>query len=152
MDKDFSLKLIKGKIAEIIFQQMFCEAGGYNVIPFGYENIVPELSQYRGEAKKVVDNIRNAPDFALISKNKNIVHLVEVKFRKKLVLSDIKEIAKRQSIRWNPSWIFIATMNGFYFDECSNIIKTGKINCLSDYEIKYSLQKKYLDLVKKFEF
>lgn len=151
MDKDFSLKLIKGKIAEIIFQQMFCEAGGYNVIPFGYENIMPALSQYRGEAKKVVDNIRNAPDFALISENKKEVHLVEVKFRKKLILSDIKEIAQKQVIKWNPSWIFIATLDRFYFDECSNIIKTGYIARLSDNVIKFNLQKKYLDLINKFE-
>jgi len=152
MDKNFSLHLIKGKIAEVIFQQMFCEAGGYNVIPFGYENIIPELSQYKGESKGVADSIRHAPDFALISNNKKEVCLVEVKFRRKLNQSEIKEIAKKQSIKWNPLWIFVACLDGFYFGECSDIIKKGKIDSLSGYTIKYNLQKKYINLVKKFEF
>jgi len=46
MDKniDFSRDLIKGRIAEVIFEQMFREQGQYTVIPFGYEQTVPTLA------------------------------------------------------------------------------------------------------------
>ncbi len=52
-------KLIKGKIAEIIFEQMFRETGEYTIIPFGYENIVPELTQCKknSKAQKVITRI-----------------------------------------------------------------------------------------------
>lgn len=81
MQPDFSRQLIKGKIAEVIFEQMFRETGRFTVIPFGYETVMPELMQYaRGEAyRDLVDNIRNAPDFAMISHNPDEVYLVEVK-------------------------------------------------------------------------
>src|SRR3712207_7861809 len=44
---DFVRNLIKGKIAEIVFQHMFAEAEFCTVIPFGYETIVPQLAQYQ---------------------------------------------------------------------------------------------------------
>ncbi len=80
MDTKFSKNLIKGKIAEIIFEQMFREAGEYTIIPFGYENIMPELVNCgkSSNAKKAIKNISSSPDFALISRNKESVFLVEV--------------------------------------------------------------------------
>ena len=83
MDKNFSKDVIKGKIAEIIFELMFREAGKYTVIPFGYEKTFPELIQYSKRlpgAQKVIDNIKNAPDFAIISNDRKRIYLVEVKY------------------------------------------------------------------------
>jgi hypothetical protein len=41
----FPRKIIKGKIAEIVFEFMFRSAGEYTVIPFGYEYSHPEIAQ-----------------------------------------------------------------------------------------------------------
>ena len=56
---------IKGKITELIFDQMFREAGRFTILPFGYERTLPELAQYSSEVKyrPVLDNVRSAPDF-----------------------------------------------------------------------------------------
>ena len=154
MATNFSKDLIKGKIAEIIFDQMFREAGEYTIIPFGYESIVPELSQCNkfSKAQKVIDNIRHSPDFVLISQSKESVYLVEVKYRSKFNKENIKNLANEQDKRWHPSWIFLATLDGFYFDSCSKIIKNnGEVSELENWVISKDLQNKYLNLLKEFE-
>lgn len=154
MDTNFSKNLIKGKIAEIIFQQMFREAEKHTVIPFGYESIMPQLTQCEkfSKAQEVIDNIRHSPDFVLISRSKESVYLVEVKYRSKLNKENIKNDANKQINRWHPSWIFVATLSGFYFDSCSNIIKNdGEVAELENWLITKDLQNKYLNLLKEFE-
>ena len=150
----FSEDLIKGKIAETIFEQMFREAGKFTIIPFGYESIVPDLSQCKkfSKAQKVIDNIRHSPDFVLISQSKESVYLVEVKYRSEFFKESMKKLAIKQKSRWHPSWIFVATLSGFHFDNCSNIIKNdGDVAELEDWLISKELQNKYLNLLKKFE-
>jgi len=51
---------------------------------------------------------------------------------------------------WNPSYLFIATLDGFYFDEISTILKNdGNISSLQ--EISWDLQQEYLQILKDFE-
>ena len=150
----FSKNLIKGKIAQIIFEQMFREQGEYTVIPFGYENILPEIFPQRNNfegAQRAIDNIRHAPDYTLISAKKEKVYLVEVKYRKELNIEEIKTIAAKQIQRWHPSCIFVATQNGFYFDLCSSILKKDAIQKLSDKMISKEIQDKYRILLCEFE-
>ena len=153
-DQNFSKNLIKGKIAQIIFEQMFREQGEYTVIPFGYENILPEIfpqnKNFEG-AKKAIDNIRNAPDYTLISIKREKVYLVEVKYRNYFDINEIISIAKKQMERWHPSCVFVATNYGFYFDVCSKIVTSGRISKLSDSMIAADLQVKYLELINEFE-
>jgi hypothetical protein len=53
---------------------------------------------------------------------------------------------------WNPSYLFIATLEGFYFDEINNIIKNkGKIAPLETPQIKRDLQIRYLKILSDFE-
>lgn len=151
----FAQDLVKGKIAEIVFAQMFRDAGEYSVIPFGYENIMPEFVNCKttGIAQQVKENISTAPDFALISQNKKneTIFLVEVKYRANLNIKEIEQLAILQKKRWHPSWIFIATPQGFYFDSCSKVINNqGKIGKLGHY-INSESQKNYLELLNKFE-
>jgi len=82
----FVTNLIKGRITETIFHQMFQEATTFTIIPLGYENIIPELAQYQHKVKNptTLNNLRNVPDFLLISKDKDEVHLVEVSTEKVL--------------------------------------------------------------------
>ena len=86
---DFVRRLIKGKIAEIIFQHMFSEQNFCTVIPFGYEHTMPLVAQYQHlvETTKALENIRNNPDFILIKPDHTQLILVDVKYRSKMFLT-----------------------------------------------------------------
>lgn len=60
--------------------------------------------------------------------------------------------AKRISESWNPSYLFIATLDGFYFDEIDKIIKNnGEISQLKHSQITKEIQARYLQILKDFE-
>lgn len=158
MDINFSKQLIKGKIAELIFDQMFRSNSRYTIIPFGYESLMPELTQIsrknkKESTKKVIKTISNSPDFVLIDKEgKQGIYLVEVKYRgyKKINEKEVKQLAENQIKRWDPSHIFLATQEGFYFDSCGEIIKNGgKIKNLDWIDKK--IQNIFLKLLCTFE-
>ena len=149
---DFSKQLIKGKVAEMIFEQMFRRVSGYTVIPFGYESIIPELVQYAEKEDRfgLIENIRNAPDFALVSHDPKQVPLVEVKYRSGLNMEQIKETAKRICEQWKLAWIFYATPHGFFFDSCSEVQNLDSLTPLDEKIIPIELQKEYIRLLKDF--
>lgn len=153
MHNEFTIdNLIKGKIAEIVFEEMFSEMG-CKVIPFGYERTVPELRRYNKskQGKKVLDNFRDTPDFAVIPFDKKNIFLIEVKFRSELDIAEIIGTAERQIERWNPSELFIATKEGFYINDCATIIKNNDIARLESCRVSEELQNKYLKLIQRFE-
>lgn len=153
MQKDFSKQLIKGKIAELVFDQMFRDSCKYTVIPFGYESVVPELMQYTngGEYKNLLDNIRNAPDFALVSHDPKEVFLVEVKYRSRIDGEEIRKTASMICEQWKLAWIFIATPDGFYFDTCTDLLKDNSTaTLLSEKLVSKDLQEKYQKLLTEF--
>lgn len=151
MDKKYSQNLIKGKIAEAIFEEMFRSSEEFTIIPLGYEHTTPMLAQYQGylEIKQVLDNIRNAPDFALISQDKKKVFLVEVKYRNSFTKEEIQRIAKDTLTKWNPCFLFIASKDNFYFSPCSSIV-SGEIEPLRESWIKKETQREYLSLLNEF--
>lgn len=150
----FTENLIKGRIAEIIFESMLRESQSFTVLHFGYEHILPELAH-----SKIFDRetdtaraVRSAPDFAIINNETKQVHLIEVKYRKILRKSDILRLAQRMAEAWNPSYIFLASKTGFYFGSIHDIIKSkGDIKPLVHKNIPPQLQKKYLELLNKME-
>lgn len=155
MQQNLSKNIIKGKIAEVIFELMFREGGKNTVIPFGYEKTFPELlysykSSNKGK-RGVMKNIKNAPDYAIISEDKKSIYLVEVKYRAKFDENEIRSIAKDQEKRWSPSYMFVATLGGFYFGMCQDIVKSGKISKLAESMVGSGLQEKYLKLLGDFE-
>lgn len=151
---DFTRNLIKGKIAETIFEQMIREVGKYTVIPFGYEHTVPTLAQYQhiAKVKQVMENIKDAPDFALVSEDKTEIYLVEIKYQHSLANDFICEHACNLLDRWDPSWLFVATPEGFFCAPCSSIAKeNGTISPLSISWVDKLTQKKYLALLNEFD-
>jgi hypothetical protein len=156
---NFQHELIKGKIAELIFELMFRETGKFTALRFGYEYTLPELAQYQHllEVKRVLDNISNSPDFILIKNEKNSegkleVFTVEVKYRREVNLGEMKEIAKDTLKTWDPSWLFIATPDCFYFTACRRILDSnGEMWRLTDNWVSEPLKKKYLELLRDFE-
>jgi len=153
MSIKFSRELIKGRIAEVVFEQMIREEGKYTVIPFGYEHTIPTLAQYQHLAivKRVMENIKDAPDFVLISEDKSKVFLVEVKYRYHIDPDELRISAKKLLKRWDPSWLFMASPNGFYFAPCNSIIKDGAITALSSSWVAKDRQREYLKLLNEFE-
>lgn len=150
---EFARNLVKGKIAETIFAQMHRETRNFTVLEFGYEKIIPELVQQGYKENNVtIETLRTAPDFAVINQRTKEVKLIEVKYMHSLNLDYVLKDANRMSESWNPSYLFIATLKGFYFDEIRNIIENkGKIPRLSEQLISKSVQDNYLQILIDFE-
>ena len=144
---------IKGKIGEIVFEEMFRKAGQYTVLPFGYERTLPVLAQYShlAEYKPVLENVRRAPDFILVSNDKTRVYLVEVKYRRNLDETDWVELARTVKETWPVTWLFVATPDGFYFDSFTNIIKNeGKLAELNTGWVDEKTQKEFREVLGEF--
>lgn len=150
---NFTRQLVKGKIAETIFSQMFRESGNFTVLEFGYEKVIPEMIQQGfNESNPMIETLRTAPDFAVIDRDTRQVKLIEVKYQRSLSSEYTLKAANRMSQSWNPSYLFIATLDGFYMDEIANIIKNhGKITQLNHPKINSDLQNDYLQILKRFE-
>ena len=154
MTNDWPHNLIKGRIAEVIFELMFREAGDFTLIKFGYENIVPELTQYKDvpEANEALDKIKASPDFVLINQTSRLIHLVEIKYRRYPSLMDNLETANKMKKNWDPSWLFVASPDYFYLDEVNRVIENnGKMGFLPYAYISEELNKKYLAILREFE-
>lgn len=153
MDKKYTEDLIKGKITEIIFEEMFRVSEEFIIIPLGYEHTTPILAQFQHHAqiKEVLANIRSAPDFALVSQDKKSIFLVEVKYRNGFTNQNILQIAKETITRWNPCFLFVVSKEGFYFSPCSTILsKNGEIEKLRESWITKEIQQKYYSLLREF--
>jgi Holliday junction resolvase-like predicted endonuclease len=149
----FSKELIKGKIAEMIFEQMLGDTKCFTVMGFGYEKTLPELMHNRNSAnaKDAMEVIRHAPDFVIINNDTHEVHLIEIKYRRNYKASENLAIAKKLYESWKPACLFLATSEGFYFGEAKDVIEAkGKMKPLHHKDIKPTHQKKYLDLMNSF--
>lgn len=149
----FARNLVKGKIAETIFAQMLRESLQFTVLEFGYEKVIPEfIQQGYDEDNGMIETLRTAPDFAVINQKTKEVKLVEVKYMRALNLSYVLKDAIRMSGSWNPSYLFIATLDGFYFDSIKNIMeKKGEIPLFGYSQISEDLQERYLQILRDFE-
>jgi len=149
----FARNLVKGKIAETIFAEMFREAGKFTVLEFGYEKIVPELI-HGGYSDKssIVETLRRAPDFAVIDNERRHVKLIEVKYRAVMNNLEILNVARRMHETWNPSYLFVATLNGFYFDSIENVMSNnGRMAQLPEVDVPLDKQANYLQILSDFE-
>lgn len=149
----FARNLVKGKIAETIFAQMLRETKKFTVLEFGYEKLVPELVQQGyNENYGLIETLRSSPDFAVINNEKKEVRLIEVKYMHTVNKEFVLKAATRMHASWNPSYLFIATLEGFYFNEISKIINNdGEIAPLRNLFIPEDIQEKYLQILKDFE-
>lgn len=147
-------QLMKGKLAEVVFQHMFSENDFCTVIPFGYEHNTPLLAQYQHliESNDALAHIRNAPDFILVKPDKTEIRLVDVKYRRAREPKRVLEIAQTIHKRWDTAWLFLATLDGFFFGPCNEIIEDqGEIRPLLTQWIRREIQDEYLELLREFE-
>ncbi len=150
---EFARNLVKGKIAETVFAQMLRETKTFTVLEFGYEKIIPELVQHGyPEDNGVIETLRSAPDFAVINQETKKVHLIEVKYLRRMNSKFTLSYGKRMAKSWNPSYLFVATLEGFYFGEVNSIVENkGEMEPLRHSQISDDLQKKYLKILQDFE-
>jgi len=149
----FSKNLVKGRIAEILFDQMLRDTGHFTILAFGYENILPELAHRQNDirAQETMEIIRRAPDFAVIDNESHEVYLIEVKYLMNPTEELIFLAAKRMYESWSPSYLFLATPKGFFFDKASSVFeKKGKINPLDTPKIPKELQREYIKILNEF--
>ena len=150
---EFSKQLIKGRVAEMIFEQMLRDAGGFTVLGFGYEKVIPELARKQAtiEAERTMEIIRRAPDFAVIKHENNKVYLVEVKYMHNITREKVYTAADRMINSWDPSYLFIVTPHSFYFESVRSIVeKKGQIEAFGYDAVPKELQDKYLVLLNSF--
>jgi hypothetical protein len=122
-DPDFHLRMIKGKIAETLIQELFL-AQGYSVYRYGMEHTVPgimkDLSQMKTE---VASRIRQMPDFVIQDTRTSDVHFIEVKYR------------------GNGSFTFQDLPPDYPYDNALIVLVSKKhIKCLSAMELKEGRQ------------
>lgn len=150
---NFSKNLVKGRIAETLFEQMLRDAGCFTILSFGYEQIIPELAHRQNDVKaqETMEIIRRAPDFAVINNDTHDVYLIEVKYLMRPTSNTILTDAKRMFESWKPSYLFLATPDGFYFDKAGEIVKNGgEIKPFVHPQIPKELQAKYTQLLNEF--
>lgn len=149
----FARNLVKGKVAETVFAQMLRSTGAFTVLEFGYEKIIPELvGRGGGNNNEMVETLRTAPDFAVINNTTKEVHLIEVKYRATFTNKNVLDIAERMSRNWNPSYLFLASEDGFYFGEVKEIIEQdGNIAPLNHPQIPVETQAEFLKILNEFE-
>ncbi len=151
MHESFEHKLIKGRIAETIFEMMFRGTDKFSVHRFGYEYTAPLVAQYQNDAKlkETLDTIRHTPDFILVEESdaKKGIYIVEVKYRASFKQEDTVEIANDLVEHWPISWIFLISRTGFYFDNLHNIIRNaGEIRALRESWVSKEIQNRYKEL------
>src|SRR5438093_1304703 len=149
MPDSFEHNLIKGKIAETIFELMFREAGEFSVFRYGYEYTEEFLAQHRNKLKfkEILDSISGAPDFLLVKNEQTeaSAYLIEVKCRTRIDENELVKIAEKMVDRWDHSHLFVMSSTGFFFSPAHTIINTGRIDPLSTSWIPQHIQSKYLE-------
>lgn len=149
----FTHELIKGKIAEIIFEQMIQNTKGYTVLEFGYEKVVHQLAKApkSADAKAMIEIVRKAPDYAIVNEDTHNVTLVEIKYMAKRTNGKVNAIAKDIERSWRHAALFIATPEGFYFDTVATIITNkGLIKEFSHTKIQPKLISQYVSMLNEF--
>lgn len=129
-------------------------SGDYQVIEFGYEKTIPELTYLKPKTEttnKSIEAVRRAPDFAVLNLTSHDVHLVEVKYMNKITPSRVLAVAKVMEQSWKQASLFIASPTGFYSDTVLNILKhNGKISPLKNEKISAKTMEQYLKQLNEF--
>ncbi|HYF32690.1 MAG TPA: hypothetical protein VD993_16305 [Chitinophagaceae bacterium] len=119
---NFRYKMIKGKIAETLIQQLFL-SHKYSVYHYGMEYTMPALSAVGGSGNPVMDRIRNMPDFVVQHRLYKETYFVEVKFRANGRFSE-KDLDK----------------NYPYDDALVIVVSKNDIKCLSVKELRQGFE------------
>ena len=147
--REKSDRIIKGRIAETIVEEMFRDAG-YQVYRFGYESFLQSLVQKGNKINKndlVGGVVSSMPDFLVVKDNKP--DFIEVKFRKdgKLSKSELESWSKARVLLVFPFAPF------FKISSVTAFLETGKLYNLDNdnfLKINKNIIGRYIPLIKKY--
>ena len=157
--KDFAEKILKGRMAETLVEELLRESGN-TVYRFGYEAIMqnlPQLKKSFDTDDDTVERIRAIPDFIVIDKN-NRPLLLEVKYRWNSNLhDDDHERLRRIKEYWKAKMIFVNRIekpffrvsNPPYVDDAGNLQWKPLIKD-TDWKISTEVYEKFEGLVDKY--
>ena len=126
---------------------------GYTVLEFGYEKVVHQLAKApkSEDARAMIEIVRKAPDYAIVNEETHNVTLVEIKYMAKRTNGKVNAIAKEIERSWRHSALFIATPEGFFFDQVENIIKNkGVIRPFHHGKIQPKVVEQYVAMLNEF--
>ncbi len=150
---DFTDQLIKGKIAEIVFEQMIHQTKGYTILEFGYEKVVRQLANERKSdvARETIEIVRRASDFAIVNEKTHDITLVEVKYMYQITPKYVKQVAQNIKKSWKRASLFIVSPEGFFFGAVSELVDNGgHIKPFHHNHIPKNRQREYLALINKY--
>ncbi len=150
---NFTHQLIKGKIAEIIFEQMINHTKGYTILEFGYEKVVRQLANEpkTKNISETIEVVRRAPDFAVINEKTHEITLIEVKYMNEPKPARVLATARDIKKSWKRASLFIASPAGFFYDDVDSLIAhKGTPTPFTHGNIKPDTITAYLDLLNKF--
>jgi hypothetical protein len=120
---NFRYKMIKGKIAETLIEQLFL-SHKYTVFRYGMEYVMPGLSaSMKSMQPEMAERFRNMPDFVVQHRHYKETYFVEVKFRANGCFTE-KELDK----------------NYPYDDALVIVVSKENIKCLSVRELRQGQQ------------
>ncbi len=129
--KDFSLNLIKARVAETIIKQLFIE-NGYSVFHYGMESAVPSIvGRLNTDNSDIGMSIRQMPDFVVQSPQGELFYL-EVKYRAKGAFG-YDELT--DSFPYKNAWFVIVTKSNIFCASAGEIKAFGNIPKLNEYEL-----------------
>ena len=160
MDQDYSESMLKGRMAETLFEELI-KASGNTIYRFGYEAIMQNLSQLREKFDRynpVGDKIRSIPDFIVIDENGKPI-LIEVKFRWNSQVYDDQDAKRFKAIGklWNSTMVIVNCSERPYFRVTrppyfveEKKLLTSPLISASEFNIKQDVYDEYELLVEKY--
>ncbi len=118
-NEDFYKNSLIGFNAKVLLELLFKDSE-YETYPFGYESLFSRITlgiNLEGEQNETLKRVRSMPDLLIISKDKKIVNLIEVKFssnRKITSHIQIKEKIDSYDKYWNDLILVIIIPTGEY--------------------------------------
>ncbi|MCH8520018.1 MAG: hypothetical protein LAT82_04660 [Nanoarchaeota archaeon] len=123
--ENFRFNLMKGKIVEVIIQNMF-ECTDYQVFSYGHENTLGymknELKKYK-KHNDTLKKIRFTPDFVIYNPKTEETRLIEVKYnnsKNNKIISDFEPYQKY----WSDCYILVvnpSSENVYFIQKASEI-------------------------------
>ena len=149
----FEENLIKGKIVETIFQQMFIETDKYELYSFEATvdlSSIQHLSHHK-DIQNILDGSSPVPQCIIVPKGKDEVYIINTLYSESYHSNDLIDQARDSHDKWEYSWLFLATRYHFHFDSCWNIMNSnGHMDLLPYTWIPRDIQDKYKSLLHQF--
>lgn len=153
MNNNFPENLIKGKIVETVFQQMFLGSDQYEMYSFEATVDFSSIQHlvHHTDIQNIIDGKAPVPQCIVVPKGKDEVYIVNTLYSPSYHSQDLMVLAEKYHSQWEYSWLFFATDHHLHFDSCWNIMNShGHMDFLPYTWIPRDIQDKYRTLLHQF--